>query len=367
MFAWRRLHAAFPLRNARGAIQGKFYCGHRAGLRSGPTPGVMKYLSPQRITCEKLGEIEMSIAFLFPGQGSQFPGMLHNLPDHPVIVQTLDQVSEILGKDSRELDSAEALRSTVSVQLALLASGVAVARFLNTEGVEPGAVAGMSAGAFCAAVACGTLNLADAVQLVRQRGEMMVELYPKGYSLAAIIGLNERQVSKIVQQAYSGSAPVYVANINAPRQIVISGSDEGIDRVLATARRSGARKAERLDVSTPSHCPLLQPVADALKKSLQTMHLPPPKMVYLGNVTGRAIRSAEAISEDLACNIAHGVRWYDMTTVLEELGFRLFLEMPPGHVLSVLAKEAFPDVQTLAVGESSIRQTLRFVDRYSVI
>jgi malonate decarboxylase epsilon subunit len=326
----------------------------------------MKYLSPQRITCEKVGEIEMSIAFLFPGQGSQLPGMLHNLPDHPVIVQTLDEVSEILGKDSRELDSAEALRSTVSVQLALLASGVAVARFLNKEGVEPGAVAGMSAGAFCAAVACGTLNQADAVQLVRQRAEMMVELYPRGYSLAAIIGLNERQVSKIVQEAYSESAPVYVANINAPRQIVISGSNEGIDRVLETALRSGARKAERLDVSTPSHCPLLQPVADVLQKSLQAMHLRPPKMVYLSNVTGRATRSAETISEDLANNIAHGVRWYDMTTVLEELGFGLFLEMPPGHVLSVLAKDALPEVQTLAVDERSIRKARWLAERYSV-
>jgi malonate decarboxylase epsilon subunit len=308
----------------------------------------------------------MSIAFLFPGQGSQFPGMLHKLPDHPVIVQTLDEVSEILGKDSRELDSVEALRSTVSVQLALLASGVALARFLNKEGAEPGAVAGMSAGAFSAAVACGTLNLADAVQLVKQRAEMMAKFYPRGYGLAAIIGLNEQQVSQRVQEVHSQQTPVYVANINAPRQIVISGSAEGMDRVLLAALRSGARKAERLDVSTPSHCPLLQPVADVLEKSLRAMHLRPPKMVYLSNVTGRAIRNPEAISEDLASNIAHGVRWYDMTTVLEELGVRLFLEMPPGHVLSVLAKEAFPDVQTLAVGESSIGQALRLAERYSV-
>jgi malonate decarboxylase epsilon subunit len=308
----------------------------------------------------------MSIAFLFPGQGSQFPGMLHMLPDHPVIAQTLDEVSEVLGTNSRELDSAEALQSTVSVQVALLASGVAVARFLNEQGIEPGAVAGMSAGAYSAAVLCGALNLADAVQLVNQRAEMMAKLYPKGYGLAAIIGLNEQQVSKLVQEVHSEQTPVYVANINAPRQIVVSGSAEGMDSVLQAAVRSGARKAERLDVSTPSHCPLLQPVADALERSLKAMHVRPPKTVYLANVTGRATRSPEAISEDLASNIAHGVRWYDMTTVLEELGFRLFLEMPPGHVLSVQAKEAFPDVQTLAVGESSIGQTVRLADRYSV-
>jgi malonate decarboxylase epsilon subunit len=308
----------------------------------------------------------MSVAFLFPGQGSQFPGMLHTLPDHPVVARTLDEVSEILGTNSRELDSAEALQSPVSVQLALLAAGVAVARSLNEEGVEPGAVAGMSLGAYSAAVACGALNLADGVHLVKKRAERMEKLYPKGYGLAAIIGLNERQVSDLVQEVHSEHTPVYVANINAPRQIVISGSDEGMNRVLQAALKRGARKAERLDVSTPSHCRLLQPVADALETSLRTMHLRSPNLVYLRNVTGRATQSAEAISEDLANNIAHGVRWYDMTTVIEELGFRIFLEMPPGHVLSDLAKEAFPDLQTRAVGENSISQTVRLVDRYSM-
>jgi malonate decarboxylase epsilon subunit len=307
----------------------------------------------------------MSIAFLFPGQGSQFPGMLHTLPDHPVVARTLDEVSDILGRNSRGLDSTEALKSPVSVQLALLASGVAVARCLAGEGVEPGAVAGMSLGAYSAAVACGALNLADGLHLVRQRAEMMEKLYPEGYGLAAVIGLNERQVSNLVQEVHSDQRPVYVANINAPRQIVISGSNEGMNRVLQAALKSGARKAERLDVSTPSHCPLLQPVAEALETSLRTMHVRSPNLVYLRNVTGRATRSAEAISEDLANNIAHGVRWYDMTTVVEELGFRIFLEMPPGHVLTVLANEAFPDAQARAVGENSIRQTVRLVERYS--
>jgi malonate decarboxylase epsilon subunit len=300
----------------------------------------------------------MSVAFLFPGQGSQVPGMLHNLPNHAAVARTLDEVSGTLGADVRGLDSAEALQSTVSVQLALLTSGVAVARALFEEGVKPEAVAGLSVGAFAAAEAAGVLDLGDAVRLVKERGEDMVKLYPEGYGLAAIIGLTETQVCTLVKNAYTKQNPVYVANINAPRQIVIAGSNEGMDKVLEAARKRGARKAVRLDVSGPSHCPLLQPVADALAKSLQEIHLQKPNFIYVGNVTGRVLRRADAISEDLASNIAHGVRWYDATTVLTELGCRLFLEMPPGHVLSQLGREAFLDVRTLAVGETSFKHAL---------
>jgi malonate decarboxylase epsilon subunit len=300
----------------------------------------------------------MSVAFLFPGQGSQVPGMLHALPDHPSVARTLDEVSEALRENVLELDSPEALRSTISVQLALLASGVAVARALIAEGVEPEAVAGMSAGAYAAAVTAGVLKLADGVRLVNQRAEGMVELYPKGYGLAAIVGLTEKQVSTLVEEAYTAENPLYVGNINAPRQIVIAGSNEGMNKVLEAARKRGARKAVRLDVSEPSHCPLLQPVADTLTKSLYALHLHEPKLIYVGNIAGRALRSAEAISQDLANNIAHGVRWYDATTVLAELGCRLFLEMPPGHVLSELGREAFSGVRTLAVGETSFTHAL---------
>ena len=306
----------------------------------------------------------MSVAFLFPGQGSQLPGMLHNFPDHPAVARTLDEVSESLHADVRELDSAEALQSTVSVQLALLASGVAVARALFEEGVNPEAVAGLSVGAFAAAVAADVLNLADGVRLVKERGEDMVKLYPQGYGLAAIVGLTERQVSTLVEQAYTDQHPVYVGNINAPRQIVIAGSNQAIIKVLQAAQKSGARKAVRLNVSEPSHCPLLEPVAKSLKTSMQAIHLQQPNMIYVGNVTGRALRSADDISEDLATNIAHGVRWYDATTVLQELGCKLFLEMPPGHVLSELGREAFADVRTLAIGETSLTYAVRLAKQF---
>jgi malonate decarboxylase epsilon subunit len=307
----------------------------------------------------------MSIAFLFPGQGSQIPGMLHALPDHPAAARTLDEISDYLKADIRELDSEKALQSSVTVQLALLASGVAMARALIEEGVEPEAVAGLSVGAFAAAVQCGVISLCDSLRLVQQRAELMVQLYPSGYGLAAIVGLTEKEVSGLVKEAHTDRAPVYVGNINAARQIVIAGSDEGMNKVLEGARKSGARKAEYLHVSVPSHCPLLEPVAVALRESLGKMHLHSPTCVYVGNVNARALRTPDAIAADLTSNVAHGVRWYDSVTVLNELGCQAFLEMPPGHVLSELAKDIVSSVETLAVGESSLKHALELAARYS--
>ena len=307
----------------------------------------------------------MSVAFLFPGQGSQAPGMLHTLPDHPDITRTLDEASAILGRDVKDLDSAEALKSTISVQLALLTAGVATARALATEGVHAEAVAGLSVGAFAAAVHSGVVCFPQAIELVQQRAEMMMGLYPSGYGLAAIVGLTEGQVSALVEKAHTPDTPVYVGNINAPRQIVIAGSDDGMAEVLEAAGKSGARKAERLQVSVPSHCPLLEPIAAALRMTLAAMELGQPRVIYVGNVKARALRAASAVAEDLAANIAHAVRWYDATTVLEELGCRLFLELPPGHVLSDLAREAFPEVRTLALGQSTLKGALHLAARFA--
>jgi malonate decarboxylase epsilon subunit len=188
---------------------------------------------------------------------------------------------------------------------------------------------------------------------------MMMTLYPKGYGLAAIVGLTERQVTALVDEVHGRQIPIYIANVNAPCQIVIAGSNEGINQVLRAAQSSGARKAERLQVSVPSHCPLLEPVAEALTESLRTTALQPPNLIYVSNVNARPLRSAEGIAADLASNIAHSVRWHDATTVLEELGCRLFLELPPGRVLTELAHEAFPNVRAVAVSETSTKYVLR--------
>jgi malonate decarboxylase epsilon subunit len=301
----------------------------------------------------------MSVAFILPGQGSQSPGMLHHLVDHPAVVRTLDEISEVLHSDVRNLDNEQGLKSDVSVQLALLAAGVATARALKELDVQPAAVSGLSVGAFGAAVAADVLALDDAVELVRLRAERMMKLYPDGYGLSAIVGLNESQVTKIVEALTSYKAPVFVGNINAPRQIVIAGSNAAMDRVLDEARRQGASEAVRLHVGVLSHCPLLQPVADVLRNRISSMTLKTPKVTYVGNVTARAMRTKELVAEDLVNNIAHGVRWHDATTVLKELGCNLFLEMPPGHVLSDLAKGNLSGVSAHAVESDVLSRVLR--------
>jgi malonate decarboxylase epsilon subunit len=301
----------------------------------------------------------MSVAFLFPGQGSQAPGMLHHLLDHPAVARTLDEISDAQHSDVHNLDSEEALKSDVSVQVALLAAGVATARALIEQGTLPAAVAGLSVGAFAAAVIAGVLALRDAVELVRLRASEMTKLYPMGYGLSAIVGLSESQVTKIVLATTSDQAPVFVGNINAPRQIVIAGSNMAMDRVLEEALHEGASEAVRLHVSVPSHCPLLQPVAEVLQKRISLMSLRSPQITYVGNVTGRSLRTKELVGDDLANNIAHGVRWHDSTTVLEELGCNLFLEMPPGHVLSDLANENLSGVHSIPVEPAVLPRVLR--------
>jgi len=300
----------------------------------------------------------MKTGLLFPGQGSQKPQMLHELVCHPAVEETLSEISEVLGLDVQTLDTPEALRSAVWVQLAILTASVATARVLQQEGLEPLAVAGLSVGAFSAAVAADSITLPDAVRLVRSRAEQMEQMYPTGYGLSAIVGLSETQVARLVDSENAKEHPVFVGNINAPRQIVIAGSNKGMERVLQRARSQGARKAERLDVPVPSHCPLLQPVADSLRSQLQSISVKDPKPIYLANVNARAVRTAQGVAKDLADNIAHGVRWHDATTVAHELGCEQFLEVPPGHTLTDLAQENLPEIQAHAITAETFNRLL---------
>jgi malonate decarboxylase epsilon subunit len=297
----------------------------------------------------------MTVAFLFPGQGAQGEGLLHRLPQHAEVTRTRAEASAILGLDLGTLDNALAQHSTAAVQLGLLVAGVATARALMAEQVLPGAVAGMSVGAFGAAVACGTLSFADALRLVRLRGELMQAAFPSGYGLAALVGLDEVRVDSLVERVRTAERPVYVSNINAPRQIVVAGSDAALSAVTTLALQHGAGRVDRLAVSVPSHCPLLEPVAERLARALATLPLQPPEVPYVSNRGGRALWDADAIREDLATSVAHPVRWYDTLEVLRELGATLFLEMAPGHVSTQLVAQLLPGVRAVSITDQGLR------------
>jgi len=297
----------------------------------------------------------MTMAFLFPGQGAQSEGLLHHLPQHAEVTRTIAEAGAILGLELAAFDTAQALHSTVAVQLELLVAGVATARALVAEGTIPGAVAGMSVGAFGAAVTCGTLAFADALRLVRLRAELMQAAFPSGYGLAAILGIDEVAVQRLVEQVRAQERPVYVSNINAPRQIVVAGGDAALSALITLALQHGAQRADRLAVSVPSHCPLLQPVADQLVREMAPLLLRPPAMPYVSNRGGRALYDADSIREDLATNVAHPVRWYYSLEVLRELGSTLFLEMAPGHVSTQLVAQVLSGVHAVSIAERGLR------------
>ncbi len=306
----------------------------------------------------------MSVAFLFPGQGSQQPGMLHDLPESTETAATLKESSIILDRDVLELDSEVALRSTAAVQLSLLISGVAFARALIAEGAAPDMVGGLSVGSFAAAVIADSLEFGFALSLVRLRGELMEKMYPCGYGMAAITGLDEIQLRDLVGEVSTPEFPVFLANLNAPRQMVVSGAELGLERLLDKARLAGASRAQPLNVQVPSHCRLLEPVADQLDRAFVGVSIRPPKYIYIGNRGGRPLRDPAAVRRDLVSNVAHAVRWHDATTLMFELGAQLFVELPPGRVLVNLAAASFPEARAIACAGSRIEFVAQIVRRY---
>lgn len=300
---------------------------------------------------------------MFPGQGSQHPCMLRELPDHPAVRETLAEANGVLGREVLELSTSEALTSTVTVQLALLVSGTATARALAAEEGRPDFVAGHSVGAFAAAVVAGALTFSDALRLVDLRAHAMRAAYPEGYAMGVVVGLDERTVSQLVAKVDRLEAPIHTANVNAPLQVSVSGADDALEQLFDLARRKGARHAGYLAVSIPSHTPLLAPVAAELSQALANVSLHPPTIPYISNVGGRALRDPDAVREDLTRSVECPVRWHDATTLLYELGVRLFVEVPPGNVLTRLAANAFPDARCVSIDESDLESALLLIRR----
>ncbi|MEB2621913.1 malonate decarboxylase subunit epsilon [Pseudomonas sp. YuFO8] len=282
----------------------------------------------------------MSSLLVFPGQGAQRPGMLKGLPR-----ETLSEASDVLGEDVRLLDSAQALQSTRAVQLCLLIVGVAAARQLS---LPTDYVAGLSIGAYPAAVVAGALAFSDALHLVSLRGELMQQAYPQGYGMTAIIGLDLAVVEGLLAQVHSVETPVYLANINADNQVVIAGSDAAMKALAELAKARGAGMAKRLAVSVPSHCPLLDAPAQTLAAAFANVKLQTPKIGYLSGSRARPVIKVDALRDDLAFNMCRVVDWRGTVQSAYERGVRLQIELPPGAVLTGLARRVFEQGTVIA-------------------
>lgn len=305
----------------------------------------------------------MNIMFTFPGQGTQVPGMLHQLPQTALTQSLLKQASDVLHQDSLTLDSVSALQSTRAVQLCLLIAGVAYASELIAQNITPDFTCGLSIGAFPAAVAAGALDFSDAVHLVALRGELMEQAYPVGYGLSAIVGLTRWQVSDLVNQVNSPDLPVYLANFNAEDQIVIAGSDNAMADVMRLAAFAGARKTQRLAVSVPSHCALLDKPANQLFQAMNQITFKRPTMAYLSGTTGRVLWQPDKIREDLAFNMARTVEWHDAMVAAYERDVRLAIEMPPGSVLTGLTKSVMQQGDAVSYEQSGIQVIKTLAER----
>lgn len=304
------------------------------------------------------------LALLYPGQGAQSAGFLHRLPAHRTAAETIEEASDVLSLDVAALDSNDALRSSVAVQITLVVAGVATQRRLADAGIEAQMHAGLSVGAYAAAVGCGAVSFGDALRMVKHRAVLMEQAYPSGYGLSAIEGLSEAQVETLIGTMMSASERrVFIANVNAPRQIVVAGSDDALDAFNIQATTAGAHRAKRLAVSVPSHCELLREASEALVEYAASLSFSTPKQLYIGNRRARALHRPEDIRDDLATNMRYTVRWFDALTTIVERGATLLVEAPPGQVLTDIAKAAYPQVEALAASSFSDDRLVEIVRR----
>lgn len=313
----------------------------------------------------------MSLAFVFPGQGSQNVGFLQNLPASPAICRTVDEAKTTVAAlgVTCDLDSAAALSDTTNVQLGLVIAGVACARALVEEyQLVPALVAGHSVGAFAAAVTIGALTLDEALHAVQLRGHLMQQACAGAHwGMAAVRGLRAVAVIRLVDQCTSAENPLWVANFNTATQIVLSGTTQALASAEIAAHAAGASSFEVLDVATASHCPLQQ--GTALRLAEHMASIPRRKLAggYITNTRGRRILDAEAVIGDLAQSVAQPVRWYDGARLLPEIGITCAIETPPGHVLTNLlasAAPAMPSISVATVGLSvAASRAIAAVDR----
>ncbi|SFB91386.1 [acyl-carrier-protein] S-malonyltransferase [Marinospirillum celere] len=297
-----------------------------------------------------------TLAFIFPGQGSQQVGMLSELAERYAVVRsTFEEASTALGYDLWQLvqeGPAEQLNQTDKTQPALLAASVAVWRvWKELEGARPDWVAGHSLGEYSALVCSGALDFADGLRLVRARGEFMQQAVPQGEgAMAAILGLDAEQIEKACAEAAEGEV-VQPVNYNAPGQIVIAGGTAAVERAIAACQAAGARKAMPLPVSVPSHCELMRPAAEKLAEELNRIQLSKPRVPVVQNVHAAPETEVAKLRDHLVAQLYRPVRWIESIEFMANQGVDTYIECGPGKVLVGLNKRIVKSAKSLAVND----------------
>lgn len=302
----------------------------------------------------------MSLAFVFPGQGSQSVGMLADLATTcPQVHETFAQASAVLDYDLWALVQSgpeSELNQTHKTQPAMLAAGVAVWRVWQAQptqrGRMPAMMAGHSLGEYTALVCAGALEFADAVHLVAERGRYMQDAVPTGQgAMAAILGLEDAQVIQVCGDAAGGDV-VSAVNFNSPGQVVVAGSAAAVARAVDLAKQAGAKRALLLPVSVPSHCALMKPASERLAALLQTITIRPPTVPVLHNADVQAYSDAQQIRDALVRQLYNPVRWTETVRAMSSAGVKNLIECGPGKVLTGLNKRIDRDMLVLPVYDS---------------
>ena len=302
------------------------------------------------------------LAFLFPGQGSQFAGMGQSLASEFAVARaTFAEADEALGFSLSQLcftGPDEELKKTANTQPAILAASVAAYRVLAELGHKPAIVAGHSLGEYSALVATGCLDFADALRLVRARGQYMQEAVPQGVgAMAAILKLPEGKLDRILAEAAEGQI-VAAANFNSPDQIVIAGHTEAVERAMQLAKAAGAKRAIALPVSAPFHCPLMRPAQEKLQPALASTVFRPLAFPFINNWQGRVVNDPNEARQGLIEQIPNPVRWTESIRELAQRGVKRFVEVGPGSVLIGLCRSIDPDLRGCKFGETADREAL---------
>ena len=296
-----------------------------------------------------------SLAFVFPGQGSQFPGMLAELAAaHPVVGDAFAEASAGAGVDlwalSRE-GQEDTLNRTEFTQPALLAAGVACWRvWQQLGGPSPALLAGHSLGEYAALVAAGALSLHDGARLVRKRGQLMQDAAPAGTgAMAAVLGAEDATVIEACREA-SGDEVVVPANFNSPGQVVIGGHAAAVDRALALLAERGVRKAVKLAVSVPSHTPLMREAGNRLSETMAALRWHEPKLPVVQNVDAEVHDGIQSIRDALVRQVYLPVQWTGCVQALAERGVTRIAECGPGKVLAGLGKRIDKNLDARPLG-----------------